>query len=98
MDAQGYSTVVEGWELFGEAVEEAGSGDLPNLLCQLKGKTMPRDNTTPTSIADGSWSWREDPYATPPSPVKKEQGSEEPVIVGGIINPNSIQTLIQSKP
>ena len=64
MVVQGHTTVAEGWDLF-EAVEEAGPGDLPNLLHQLKGKTTPNTDahTTPTSIADGSW--EEDPYATP---------------------------------
>ena len=33
MVAQGHAAVAEGWQLFEEAVEEAGSGDLPNLLC-----------------------------------------------------------------
>ena len=47
MVVQGHATVVEGWELFEEAVEEAGPGDLPNLLCQLKGKTTPMQMPTP---------------------------------------------------
>ena len=47
MVAEGYSTVVEAWELFEKAVEEAGPGDLPNLLRQLKGKTMLTETTPP---------------------------------------------------
>ena len=39
--AQGHAAVVEGWQLFEEAVEDAGPGDLQNLLRQLKGKTTP---------------------------------------------------------
>ena len=30
--AKGYSTMAQGWKLFEEAVEEAGPGDLPQLL------------------------------------------------------------------
>ena len=43
MVAQGHAAVAEGWQLFEEAVEEAGPSDLPNLVCQLKEKmTQPR--------------------------------------------------------
>ena len=40
MLANGHKTVAEGWDLFEKVVEEAGPGDLPQLLCLLKGKMM----------------------------------------------------------
>ena len=40
MLANGHKTVAEGWDLFKEAVEEAGPRDLPQLLWQFKGKMM----------------------------------------------------------
>ena len=87
MVAQGRTTVVEGWELFEEAVEEAGPGDLPNLLCQLKGRTTPTE--TPPPLPASPMEVGEKMSMPPPaSPVKKEteQLSEEPVIVmmGGV--------------
>ena len=85
MVAKGHSTVAEWWQLFEGAVEEAGPGDLPNLLRQLKGKTTPTE-TTPSPQALPMEVGEKTPMLPPPSPVKKEQGSEDPVIVmmGGI--------------
>ena len=81
MVAQGHATVMEGWELFEEAVEEAGPGDLPNLLHQLKGKTTNTDDTTPTSITLMEVGERT-PMLPPASLVKKEAVSnKDPVIV-----------------
>ena len=84
MMAEGNSTVAEGWKLFEEAVEEAGPGDLPQLLWQLKGKatlTVTTPPAPPSPIEVGE----KDPMPSP-SLVNKEQGSEEPVIVmmGGV--------------
>ena len=81
--AQGNTAVVEGWELFEEAVEEAGPSDLPNLLRQLKGKTTPTQMPPPqqqSPMEVGS-------IPPPPSPIKKEYSSnEDPIIVmvGGL--------------
>ena len=33
--------IAEGWEMFEEAVEAAGTGDLPQLLRSLRGMTTP---------------------------------------------------------
>ena len=80
---QGNAAVAEGWELFEEAVEDAGPGDLPNLLRQLKRKTTPTQMPPPqqpSPMEVGS-------MPPPASPIKKEFSSnEDPVIVmvGGL--------------
>ena len=75
---QGHTAVVEGWQLFEEAVEDAGPGDLPNLLRQLKGKKMPTQTPPPqqpSPMEVGS-------MPPPASPFKQEYSSnEDPVIV-----------------
>ena len=76
---QGNAAVAEGWQLFEEAVEDAGPGDLPNLLRQLKGKTMPTQMPPPqqpSPMEVGS-------MPPPASPIKQEEYSsnEDPVIV-----------------
>ena len=81
MVAQGHATMAEGWELFEEAVEEAGPGDLPNLLCQLKGKTTPTQMPTPPPQASSMEVGEKTPMRPPASPVKKEVSNEDPVIV-----------------
>ena len=82
MVAHRHATVAEGWELFEEAVEEAGPGDLHNLLHQLKGKTTPTE-TTPPPPASLMEVGEKMSMLPPASPVKKEKEtvSEEPVIV-----------------
>ena len=35
--AAGHRMIAEGWEMFEEAVEAAGTGDLPQLLRSLRG-------------------------------------------------------------
>ena len=83
---QGHAAVPEGWQLYEEAVEEAGPSDLPNLLQQLKGKTTltqmpPPPQSSPMQVGDN-------PSMPPPaSPVKTEACSnKDPVIVmvGGV--------------
>ena len=37
--AAGHRMIVEGWEMFEEVVEAAGTGDLPQLLRSLRGMT-----------------------------------------------------------
>ena len=78
MIAKGHSTVAQGWQLFKEAVEETGPGDLPQFLGQLKGKM------TLTAMEAGQQQQEREVMPPPsPSPVKKEpgSGSKEPVIV-----------------
>ena len=72
MVAQGHTTVAEGWELFKEAVEEAGPCDLSNLLHQLKDKTMPTE-TTPPPPASLMEVGEKTTMLPPASPVKKNQ-------------------------
>ena len=81
MVAQGHVTVVEGWELFEEAVEEASPGDLPNLLHQLKGKTTPMQTPTPPPQALPMEVGEKTPMPSPASPIKKEFCNKDPVIV-----------------
>ena len=76
---QGHAAVAEGWQLFEEVVEDAGPGDLLNLLRQLKGKTMPTQTPPPqqpSPMEVGS-------MPPPASPIKQEEYSsnEDPVIV-----------------
>ena len=76
---QGHAAVAEGWQLFEEAVEEAGPSDLPNLLRHFKGKTTPTQmppppQTLPMEVGN---------MPPPPSPIKIEESclNEDPVIV-----------------
>ena len=76
--AAGHRIIVEGWELFEEAVEEGTPGDLPALLQQLKGKTTP---PPPTSV-----DLTQDTPATTPSPgkkvkIKRTGQMDQPVVV-----------------
>ena len=73
----GHKMVAEGWELFDQAVEEAGAGDLPQLLRSLKVMTTPQPTTPPPmDFTLGAPS-----QTTPsPSPVKKEH-STEPLLI-----------------
>ena len=88
MVSQGHAAVAEGWQLFEEAVEEAGPGDLPNLLRQLKGKMTPTQmppppHSSPMEVGDKTTT------PLPASPVKIEASlNEDPVIVmvGGLEN------------
>ena len=77
--AAGHRMIAEGWEMFEEAVEAAGTGDLPQLLRSLRGMTT----LTPPPP----------PLPTPPQthPVEQEpmtgvpmEASSEPVVVGGV--------------
>ena len=85
MDSYNNAAVAEGWKLFEEAVEEAGPGDLPNLLHQLKGKRTPMQ-TPPPPQALPMEVWEKTTMLPPASPLKKEVCNEEPVIVmvGGL--------------
>ena len=83
--AQCHAAVAEGWQLFEEAVEEAGPSDLPNLLRQLKGKTTPTQMPPPPQSSP----MEVGTMPPPASPVKIEPSSlnEDPVIVmwGGVL-------------
>ena len=35
--AAGHQMVADGWAMFEEAIKRAGEGDLPQLLCHLRG-------------------------------------------------------------
>ena len=39
--AEGHRMVVQEWALFEEAMETAGAGEMPQLLCHLRGMTTP---------------------------------------------------------
>ena len=76
-----HKTVAEGWRMFEEAVDESMPGDLPQLLRQLKEKTMPTPPRSPMDI--GQATGHTQPVPPMPSPVKMEgeSKSEEPIIV-----------------
>ena len=62
--AAGHKMVAEGWALFKEVVNQAGAGDLPQLLQSIRTMTTP----PPQGASDIT-------VMTPgPSPVKKEGG------------------------
>ena len=46
--------IAEGWEMFEEVVEQAGTGDLPQLLRSLRGMTMPTPPPPPTPQPTGA--------------------------------------------
>ena len=47
---------MQGWALFEEAVEAAGVGDLPQLLCNIRGMMTPTPPNTSTSSNERSGS------------------------------------------
>ena len=68
--AAGHKMVAEGWGLLEEAVNQAGTGDLPQLLWSIRTMTTPPPTTTPLPAAP-----MDIIAMTPgPSPVKKEGG------------------------
>ena len=73
MIAAGHRMVADGWALFEEAIEGGGEGDLPQLLCHLRGvKTLtppPQQSAAPTDVAPT------------PSLVIKENLGDQPVVV-----------------
>ena len=88
--AAGHRMITEGWEMFEEAMEAAGTGDLPQLLRSLRGITTltPPPPPPPTPLQSG-------PVQQEPMPailmevagvsgvslVKKDWASSEPVVV-----------------
>ena len=90
--AAGHRMIAEGWKMFKEAVEAAGTGDLPQLLRSLRGMTMltppPPPTPTPPPAAAGPLK-QQGATAVPMevagvsgvSPVKKEGASSEAVVV-----------------
>ena len=73
--AAGHKMIAEGWQLFDEAVEDAGAGDLPQLLRSIKGMTTPQP-TMPPPMDDSART-----PAPSPSPVKREPGNEDPIMI-----------------
>ena len=81
MIVEGHKNVAEGWRMCEEAVDESVSGELSQLLRQLKEKTMPTPPPFPMNI--GQATGQTQPVPGMPSQVKTEGGSksEEPVLV-----------------
>ena len=71
-----HKMIAEGWQLFDEAVEDAGAGDLPQLLRSIKGMTTPQPPTPPPMDSSAARS----PMPSP-SPVKREPGAEDPILI-----------------
>ena len=76
--------------MFEEAVEAAGTGDLPQLLRSLRGMTTPTPPPPPTPPQTGPVEQQamtavpmEVAEVSGVSLVKKEGASSEPVVVGG---------------
>ena len=67
---EGNKTVAEGWRMFEEAVNESMPGDLPQLLQQLKEKTMLTPPPSPIDI--GQASQPSQPVPAMLLPVKRE--------------------------
>ena len=89
--AAGHRMIEEGWEMFKEAVEAAGTGDLPQLLRLLRGMTTPTPPPPPPTPPQ-THPVEQEPMTGVPmevagvsgvSPVKKEEASSEPVVVVG---------------
>ena len=87
--AAGHRMIADDWGMFEEAVNQAGAGDLPQLLRSIRSMTTPLPATPPpvptTPPPQG-------PLATPPptpmdvqgpSPqkVKQEANNEEPILI-----------------
>ena len=70
MISDGHKTVAEGWRMFEGAFDESMSGDLPQLLQQLKEKTMLMSPPLPMDI--GQATQASQPVPAMPSPVKRE--------------------------
>ena len=72
MIAEGHKTVAEEWTMFEEAVDESMPGDLPQLLRQLKEKTMLTPPPSPMDI--GQATGQTQPVPPMLSPSKKQSG------------------------
>ena len=76
MIAVGHRMVADGWALFEEAIEGAGEGDLPQLLCHLRGVTTltppQQQSATPTDVS---------PIPSPVKKIKMEKLGDQPVVV-----------------
>ena len=71
MLAEVHKSVAEGWALFEEACQEAGPGDLPQLLRSLRGMTTPTLPPMPDTASTAQ--------GTPtPSPIPKKEPQESP--------------------
>ena len=68
--------IAEGWEMFEEAVEAAGTGDLPQLLRSLRGMTMPTPPPPPPPPTP--------PPAGPAAPVEQQGATAVSMEVAGV--------------
>ena len=76
MIAAGHRMVADGWALFGETIEGAGEGDLPQLLHHLRGVTTP---TPPPQQSAASTDVP--PIPSPAKKIKTENLGDQPVVV-----------------
>ena len=88
--AAGHRMIAEGWEMFEEAVEAAGPGDLPQLLRLLRVMTMPTPPPPPPQTPPQTGPVEQQATTAVPMEVagvsgvssgKKEGVSSEPVVV-----------------
>ena len=79
MVSRGHKLVADGWAVFEQACEEAGPGELPQLLRSLKGAVTPMGPpatpTTPVKEEPGT------PSPTPGPSTSSSELSSEPVLV-----------------
>ena len=72
----GHRMVADGWALFEEAIEGAGEGDLPQLLCHHRGVTTPtlppQQSATPSDVP---------PVQSPVKKIKTKNLGDQPVVV-----------------
>ena len=88
--------IADGWGMFEEAVNEAGAGDLPQLLRSVRSMTTPPPSTAPPAPSTPPPAAAQgtpppvpmDVQGPSPSPIKKEASDEEPILirVGGKIS------------
>ena len=78
--AAGHQMIMDGWDMFEEVAEAAGTGDLPQLLQSLWGMMMPTPPPPPTPPLSVPMPPQSTTEAVPmagvsgQSPVKKEEG------------------------
>ena len=85
--AEGHRMVAQGWVLFKEAMETAGAGDLPQLLCHLRGVATPTLSPVPAPVpidVQPQQGAAAEPNIAAQSPVKQEGEELVVVVVGGM--------------
>ena len=86
MVSEANKTIADGWRIFEEACENAGQGDLPQLLRSLKGMSTPTPTSQPpptltamdTLTPNPGTSKAPTPSQSSPSPVKIKQEPLDP--------------------